>query len=427
MSHFFFAKRKIGQALLIAGGLLFIPSWGYAQEGALIKGLRRVIKSSKPLEQPIVKGIMPLTEDQIKKAVNAAILTNAAKDPNLAEMAASGLIEKNHISVPNIEVEEHYSVAAREIASVASVKSTAQPKMKIEPPSVMQEKVTQEKYKLWEKYGEATLIRAAQEGMLYSVQFMVQQGAEITDDILFAARDSRNIDLLKYVVGIKGATRATLQATWTHPELLAELLKQPVFIDNMYFYPGSSGVSGTTKDQRGTLLYFAASYAHPKSVEMLCSFFQPNREVADLMLSRALFEPTEDRLEVALMLIKQFGADPTPAISYVAGNALYSWVSPLKEAGANANFADKRGNTPLHNAVTAIPYKRNCEDYIKTVEVLLQNGADPLLPNANGKSALLLMQERLRDMQKGAAHYYPDRIEALERTIRLLETALPKK
>ena len=426
MIRFFFVKCKIRQALLIAGGLLLIPSWGYSQEGALIKGLRRVIKSSKPLEAEIVKGVSPLTEAQIKKAVNAAILTNAAKDPNLAKMAASGLIEKNHISVPNIKAEKPSPVAAKERPTVATAKPVTPPKVKIENPSVVQEKVTQEKNKLWEKYGEATLMRAAQEGMLYSVQFMVQQGAEITDDIICAARDSRNVDLLKYVVGIKGSTRATLQATWNYPELLAELLKQPVFIDNMYFYPGMSDVPVTTKDQRGTLLYFAASYAHPKSVEMLCSFFQPNQEVADLMLSRALFDPTEDRLEVALMLIKQFGADPTPAISYVAGNALYAWISPLKELGADANLTDKRGNTPLHNALAAIPYKRNWEDYVRTVEALLQNGADPLLPSSDGKSALPLMQERLQDMQKGAS-YYPDKIEALKRTIRLLEEALPKK
>lgn len=263
-------------------------------------------------------------------------------------------------------------------------------------------------------------MRAAQEGMLYAVQFMVQQGAEITDDILFAARDSRNIDLLKYVVGIKGSTRATLQATWTHPELLAELLKQPVFIDNMYFYPGSSGVSGTTKDQRGTLLYFAASYAHPKSVEMLCSFFQPTKELADLMLSRALLEPMPDRLEVALMLIKKFGADATPAISYITGDALYAWIAPLKEAGADVNFKNKHGEAPLHVAVSRIPYSRNRAAYIKTVEELLHNGADVTLENAEHQTAEQILQKRLEDTA-GKTTFPADFVTALKQTITLLE------
>ena len=389
------------------------PNW------SLLKGLRRIIKSSKPLEQQVVKGVSPLTESQIKQAVNAAILTNAAKDPNLAEMAASGLIEKNNISVPDVK-KEIYAFSTTAQAAAPKDPAVIKPKTKIVPVDIAQEKVTQEKYKLWEKYGEATLLRAAQEGMLYSVQFMVSQGAEITDDIIFAARDSKNKDLLKYIIGIKGSTRATLQAVWNYPDLLAELLSQPTFIDDKLFLPDMSGMPVTTKDQRGTLLYFAASYAHPKSVELLCSFFKPVKEISDLMLSRALFDPLPDRLEVALMLIEQFGADAAPAISYISGKALYTWISPLKELGADVNFVDKRGNTPLHNAVDGIPYKRNREDYIKTVEVLLQSGAKPSSTNAEGKTPLDMMKERLEKMD--TLFYSEEWKNAMRRTIRLLES-----
>ncbi len=88
-------------------------------------------------------------------------------------------------------------------------------------------------------------------------------------------------------------------------------------------------------------------------------------------------------------------------------------VKELLRAGAAANSTDQRGRTPLHKAVEL--------GRAKVVEVLLQNGADPLLRTADGELAtdltrdsatLSIINEAIADQARTRAGQ-PDRSPAV--------------
>ena len=430
MSSFLWAKYKIGKALLVVGVLFLSPVWGYSQEGALVKGLFRITRSTGALEENLLRGgvreVQQLSQPQITRAVEKAAKTAVAQNINVSDLTSphtGPMFPLDRVSPP---VRNELPKISHPVpSSVSSVNKPLSPQQqKEQAASWLAERAGRERGDLLLKYGDASLLHAAQEGLINSVRFMVeQQGAAVTDEVIFAARDSESIELLRYVVRIKGATRSTLQATWNYPDLLEELLARPALIDGQYFSPGEASLRPSTKDQWGTLLYFAAGYAHSKSVALLCDFFNPPADLADIMLQQAFLSHAEDRLSVGERLITHFGADPTPAISYIVSQAKYDWIAPLKELGADVNFKNKYGEAPLHVAVNRIPYQRNRAAYIKTVEELINNGADVTLENAEHQTAGQILQERLEEMD-GKTTFPAEFATALKQTRDLLEKAV---
>jgi ankyrin repeat protein len=117
-------------------------------------------------------------------------------------------------------------------------------------------------------------------------------------------------------------------------------------------------------------------------------------------------------------------ADRPPYDSYVwgpaTGDASTGVGRVLLEYGANPNWRDEAGNTPIHRAITS----RLVLDPAKFIELLIEFGADVSLRNREGRTAL---DEALLQSGKIAETYFPVRSIApkrLERTIEILRTRL---
>jgi ankyrin repeat protein len=94
----------------------------------------------------------------------------------------------------------------------------------------------------------------------------------------------------------------------------------------------------------------------------------------------------------------------------------------LLKHGANPNWRDKDGNTPLHRVVKS----RLVVDPAQFIELLLEFGADASLRNGEGRTAL---DEALLQMGKEAETYFPVRPIArkrLERTIEILRARMAR-
>jgi ankyrin repeat protein len=94
----------------------------------------------------------------------------------------------------------------------------------------------------------------------------------------------------------------------------------------------------------------------------------------------------------------------------------------LLEHGANPNWRDDAGNTPIHRVITS----RMVLDPAKFVEVLLEFGADPNLRNREGRTPLD-EAEAIHQAGKNAETYFPVRPigpKRLERTIEILRLRL---
>ena len=82
------------------------------------------------------------------------------------------------------------------------------------------------------------------------------------------------------------------------------------------------------------------------------------------------------------------------SLHYAANDAEYLAVKLLLESGADINARDKSGETPLLLAIDRqrLTDGNNIKRYIKpgyrerTIEILLTNGADPLIRNNYGKN-----------------------------------------
>lgn len=94
-------------------------------------------------------------------------------------------------------------------------------------------------------------------------------------------------------------------------------------------------------------------------------------------------------------------------------------VTPvLLEHGANPNWRDDEGNTPIHRAIQS----RLIVDPAKFVELLLDFGADASIRNREGRTPLE-EAEILLQAGKNAETYFPVRAigpKGLEQTIEIL-------
>ena len=96
-------------------------------------------------------------------------------------------------------------------------------------------------------------------------------------------------------------------------------------------------------------------------------------------------------------------------------------VTPiLLQHGANPNWRDENGDTPLHRVFKS----RIVLDPTDFVKILLAAGADASLRNADGCTAL---DEALHQQSKHAETYFPARTigpKKLEQTIEILHSRL---
>jgi ankyrin repeat protein len=124
------------------------------------------------------------------------------------------------------------------------------------------------------------------------------------------------------------------------------------------------------------------------------------------------------------MILFEHGAvvDRLPYDSYAWGPAAgansIDVARVLLEHGANPNWRDDAGNTPIHRVITS----RIVLDPAKFIQVLLEFGADPTLRNHDGRTPLD-EAEAILQAGKDAETYFPVRPigpKQLERTIEML-------
>lgn len=129
---------------------------------------------------------------------------------------------------------------------------------------------------------------------------------------------------------------------------------------------------------------------------------------------------------VSAMILFEHGAiaDHPPYDSYAwrpAAMVASTAVAPiLLQHGANPNWHDANGDTPLHRVLKT----RIVVDPAEFVKVLLAAGADASLRNADGRTAL---DEALLQQSKNAETYFPVRTigpKKLEQTIEILRARL---
>jgi ankyrin repeat protein len=119
-------------------------------------------------------------------------------------------------------------------------------------------------------------------------------------------------------------------------------------------------------------------------------------------------------------------ADRSPYDSYAwrpASDVASTVVTPvLLEHGADPNWRDDDGNTPLHRAIRS----RLVVDPAKFAQLLLDFGADPGIRNREGRTALD-EAEVILQVGKNAETYFPVRAvgpKRLEKTIEILRSKL---
>jgi ankyrin repeat protein len=100
------------------------------------------------------------------------------------------------------------------------------------------------------------------------------------------------------------------------------------------------------------------------------------------------------RIECAELLVKA-GADVNEetrsgetVLMIAAEHNLDRLVKWLVDRGADVNQADQQGNTALHHAMNA-----RTEPRPAILEILMKAGADPLCPNAEGKTVASLAKK----------------------------------
>jgi Ankyrin repeats (many copies) len=91
----------------------------------------------------------------------------------------------------------------------------------------------------------------------------------------------------------------------------------------------------------------------------------------------------------------------------------------LLEYGADANWQDEGGNTPIHCVIRS----RIVGDPAEFVKVLMESGADLSLRNLDGRTAL---EEALMQTGKNAQTYFPIRPIAPKRLARTIEMLRPR-
>jgi ankyrin repeat protein len=127
-------------------------------------------------------------------------------------------------------------------------------------------------------------------------------------------------------------------------------------------------------------------------------------------------------------ILFQYGAvaDQPPYDSHAwgpaSGVASIEVTRVLLEHGANPNWRDEAGNTPIHRVITS----RMVRDPAKFIQLLLEFGADVRLRNREGRTPL---DEALLQTGKIAETYFPIHPIApkqLEQTMEILSSRLPR-
>jgi ankyrin repeat protein len=104
-------------------------------------------------------------------------------------------------------------------------------------------------------------------------------------------------------------------------------------------------------------------------------------------------------------------------IDNIASENIFDDGKFLLDNGANINIQDDKGDTFLHHFTKTYRYSRvyfiSLKTYINFIEFLIENGADPLLENKEGKSSYSIVmyevkkQEHILDRLNSIYSYPP--------------------
>jgi len=86
--------------------------------------------------------------------------------------------------------------------------------------------------------------------------------------------------------------------------------------------------------------------------------------------------------------IDEAAPDGRTALWYAAGNGCLEIAQLLVKKGASINRADVNGRTPLYNAAASTPRQNMASDHLKTVRLLLDNGARTDIASNSGVTPL---------------------------------------
>jgi ankyrin repeat protein/predicted O-methyltransferase YrrM len=254
-----------------------------------------------------------------------------------------------------------------------------------------------------DKYQRTPLHSAARYGAMSAARFLLEQGAdpnardERGDAPLHLASIFSYDDMVELLIRYK-ADVDLLNAQGQAPLILASLYGNAPSIRSLL----AGGAQINIRDTEGsTLLHIAALYQNHENIAALLEggpeIDEANSE-GDTPLHQAVRR--SDNLQ-AVELLLQHGADAnTPdrtgknVLQVAAASNQKDYIRILVSQGIDINSQDGDGNTALHYPLNNAVRNRMFLPYItETVKVLMEEGADPLIKNKEGKSPLDLARE----------------------------------
>jgi ankyrin repeat protein len=206
----------------------------------------------------------------------------------------------------------------------------------------------------------------------------------------FEAVKTDKIDVIKQLLSkYPGLINARDEGNWTPlhwaaSEGLVDVVKLLI----------SAGADVHASDNKGETPLFGAAESSPPILQMLLEAKVDinirNKEGKTVLHELAYYgEKNSSRVAIG------YGADAnakddrgmTP-LHYAALSGLYDEVALLIASGAALNSLDNRGYTPLYIAISANIMEHQLPSYIRTVEILIEHGADVSVQTPNGEIAM---------------------------------------